>query len=271
MPESPRDAERRQMLAQSTSPQIRIPVQAADVTRRKRRIVTYCIAAFLAIAAISAWIYKRSVDPIHAMESYDSAVLLFKAARYSQVIIALDRTIALKPNFADAYLLRGRAHAGQGDAEPAVRDFTSVLRLRPNDVQALLLRAAASMDQKDYRSAIADATAVMQIAPQNRKETSQAYNLRGSAIRGLGNPQKALEDFDRAVDLDPSVDNFYQRAATYQQLGEHRLAIADLTQVLKLNPDEAPAYYARSSSRAAIGDLKGAKADRKEGLRLNSR
>lgn len=252
---------------QGASPQVEIPVQAEDVARYRRRVVAWCCVTATVAIAIAAWVYQRNVDPIHAMESYGDAVRLFRIARYNQAIIALDRTFAVKPAFADAYLLRGRAYAAESKTEQAIRDLTRVLELRPNDMGARLDRALAYLDGKDYRGAIADAAAAIQIDPAS----GHAYNLHGSAVRALGNPPKALEDFTRAVELDPNVDNYYQRAETYQLIGEHRLAIADLSQVIKFEPDEAPAYFARAKSRAAIGDLAGAKADFQQGCLIAGR
>ncbi len=252
---------------QSASPQVEIPVSAEDVAHRRRRIFIYCSVAALLTIAIGAWIYKRNVDSIYAMESYDDAVHSFRIARYHHAILALDRAVALKPQFADAYLLRGRAYAADSNIEPALRDLTTALQLRPNDTAALLARAGAYLNQKDYHGAIADTTAAL----HNNPALNQAYNLRGCAVRALGDAGKALEDFHRAVELDANVDNYYQRAATYQLLDQHHLAIADLNQVIKFKPDQAPAYFARSKSRKAIGDLNGAIADYRQGRLIDSR
>ncbi len=102
-------------------------------------------------------------------------------------------------------------------------------------------------------------------------KAARAYNLRGLVIRTMGDPRKALENFTRAVELEPNEDNYYQRGATYQLLGEHRRAIADFDQVIAFKPDQAPAYFARAESRRAIGDLSGAAADHKQGLIIDGR
>ena len=98
-----------------------------------------------------------------------------------------------------------------------------------------------------------------------------AYSLRAVALRQTGNVQGALEDFNRAVELAPDELNYFQRAATYQMLGEHRLALADLDQVVALRPDGPQAYFARAQSRRAMGDAAGADQDRRTGLLLGSR
>ena len=83
--------------------------------------------------------------------------------------------------------------------------------------------------------------------------------------------ERALEDLNRAVELEPSQANYFQRAATYQALGQHKRALADLDEVIALRPDGSQAYFARSKSRRAIGDVAGADQDHKRALLLDSR
>src|SRR5579862_8493243 len=111
-------------------PLVLIPVTAEDVARRKHRIILLCVAVALILTAIGAWLYKRTMDPMHAVESYDAGVRLLKIARYSQAILSFDRAIALQPDMADAYLLRGRARLGEVQPERAIADFSKAIELR---------------------------------------------------------------------------------------------------------------------------------------------
>jgi tetratricopeptide (TPR) repeat protein len=249
------------------APLVLIPVSAEDVARRKRRIVLSCVAAGLVAAGIAGWLYKRSVDPLHAKESYDAGVRLLEIARYNQAILSFDRTIALEPAFADGYLMRGRAYAGEARTDQAIADFTQAIRLAPQDTRPLLDRAAAYLDLKDFQNAVRDAGRAIEI----NAKLAEAYNLRGTAVRSLGDPRKALADFTRAVELNPNADNYFQRGATYQMLADHKNAVADFDHVIAMKPDEAPAYFARSESRRALGDLKGAQADHLQGRVIDGR
>ena len=49
-------------------------------------------------------------------------------------------------------------------------------------------------------------------------------------------PRKAIEDFSKAVELEPNLDNYFQRASTYQGLGDHARAIADFNKALEEDP-----------------------------------
>lgn len=261
------DSQENTPIENTPAPLVLVPVSAEDVARRKRRIVLSCVAAALVAAGIAGWLYKRSVDPLHAKESYDAGVRLLQIARYNQAILSFDRTIALEPGFADAYLMRGRSYAGDGRTERAIADFTTAVQLLPNDTRPLLDRALAYLDLKDFQNAIRDASHAIELNPK----LGDAYNLRATAVRSLGDPQKALSDFNRAVELDPNADNYFQRGATYQMLADHKDALADFDRVIAMKPDEAPAYFARSESRRALGDLKGAAADHLQGRIIDGR
>lgn len=244
-----------------------VPVSAEDYASRRRRIVSAWIAAGVLISLLSIWVYRRSVDPLEAQTSLEEGRRLLKATRYTEAILAFDHAVALRSELVDAYLLRGRARMDLTLLDPAIEDFTTVIRLRPEDAEAFVDRAAARLAQENYPAVIADCGAALARDPR----LAPAYSLRGVALRQTGNPQQALQDLSRAVELAPDEANYFQRAATYQMLGQHQLALADLDQVIALKPDDPQGYFARARSRRAVGDTAGANGDHRQALRLDGR
>jgi tetratricopeptide (TPR) repeat protein len=244
-----------------------VPVSAEDFARRKRRIVLAILAGVLAAALLAAWMFRRSVDPLQAQQSVDAGERLLKATRYTEAILSFDHALALKSDLTDAYLLRGRANLELTQLEPAIRDFTKAIQLRPGSAEAFVDRATVRFAQEDYQAAIADCGEAL--ARDSR--LARAYNLRGMARLKTGSPQQALQDLSRALELAPDESNYFQRAATYQSMGEHRKAIADLDQMITLLPNSPMGYLARAKSRAALGDLAGARRDREAGRLLEGR
>jgi len=244
-----------------------VPVSAQDFAARKRRIVSVWIVAGVLVSLLAIWDYRLSVDPLDAQRSLEEGRRLFKATRYSESILSLDHALALKGDLPDAYLLRGRASMALNRPDPAIQDFTAAIRLRPGSAEAFVERAAARLAQENYKEAMADCGEAL----ARDSSIAMAYNLRGTALRQTGNPQQALQDFTRAVELAPDETNYFQRAATYQMLGQHQLALADLDQVIAIKPDGAQAYFARAQSRRATGDAAGAVQDHRRALLLDSR
>jgi tetratricopeptide (TPR) repeat protein len=248
-------------------PVIFIPVEAADVIQHRRRRWALIAGGVILVAALGAFIYKRSLDPIRAQDAYDAGVRLLKIARFPQAILNFDRATSLRPGFAEAYLMRGRAFVADNQTERGSRDFTTYIGMRPNDPIGFVERGQAYVEMRDFQSAITDASTAIEIAPN----FARGYNLRGVAVRAMGNPAGALADFNRAVELAPIEINYFERAATYQLLDQHRLAIADLDELIHFKPEFASGYFARAKSRSAIGDRKGAAEDRKLGRSLDGR
>ncbi|MDP8989409.1 MAG: tetratricopeptide repeat protein [Acidobacteriota bacterium] len=249
----------------ATKPLIMIPVTAEDVERERRRRLLKWLAGVLLALLLAAIIYKRVTDPRNAREAFDAGMRLIKTTRYDQAILNFKRAVELAPDNAEAYRMRGRAYVAQSDPAMAIRDFSRVSELQPRDATILAERGFVQLGQKDYPAAIADADRALALDPK----LAQAYNLRASARRAAGDLRGAIEDFTKAIVWEPNLDNYFQRASTFQKLGEHKLAVADFDQALAEDPQQPHIYYARAQSRAALGDIAGAQADLLAGRKID--
>jgi tetratricopeptide (TPR) repeat protein len=248
-------------------PLVLVPMSAEEDARRKARVRWVVGVAAVLVVAAAGYSYKRYMDPLNARESFDAGTRLYKIARYNQAILSFDRSIALQPQMAEAYLMRGKSIVGDARPESALEDFSRFIALRPSDPAGYIARGLAYMELNKLGQAVADATKAIELNPK----LAAAYNLRGSAIRKGGDAKRALQDFDHAVEFDPGADNYYQRGATYQLLGQHKRAIADFDKVIEIIPDLGNAFYARAESKRAIGDLQGAEADHLQGRVLDGK
>ena len=249
------------------APRPLVPVSAEDFARRKRRVISIWAGAAILILVFGLWSYRRSVDSLEAQQSLEEGKRSLKANRYTEAALAFTHALALRGNLADGYLFRGRANAGLGRGDLAIEDFSKVIQLQPERAEAYVERAAARLDQEDYSGAAADCEEVLKRDPR----IALAYSMRARSLVHAGSLDRALEDLNRAVELAPDQSNYFQRAATYQALGQHKRALADLDEVIALRPDGSQAYFARSKSRRAIGDVAGADQDHKRALLLDSR
>lgn len=68
----------------------------------------------------------------------------------------------------------------------------------------------------------------------------------GFAYGDLGQHQRAIENYDQAIRLDPNEAWFYfNRGFTYSDLGQNQQAIEDFNQAIHLNPNFVRAYNNR--------------------------
>ena len=94
-------------------------------------------------------------------------------------------------------------------------------------------------------------------AREAREHTTKAQTM----VRA-GQSQGALEEFNRAITLDPySAEALYGRALIYQANNQHDFAIADFSSASGLNPQKPEPLLGRAISYLAIGNAKAAAAD----------
>ena len=119
--------------------------------------------------------------------------------------------------------------------------------------------------RNDYPGAINSYTQAIELSPQ----WAEAYVQRGIARRMSGQLDKAIEDFDKATELNPQVtQNNRGVAQAYTNHGqvlatrfEFDRAITDFEKALKLFPEDLRPYFERAEARLFLEDFKGALAD----------
>jgi len=98
----------------------------------------------------------------------------------------------------------------------------------------------------------------------------QAYVQRSRAWLGKDMPDRALADLDRALKLDPdNADAYFYRARTLNWQRDWSQAIASLDRGIALVPDDAEFYNARGFAKLKLGDETGALSDFEQALRIN--
>lgn len=99
-----------------------------------------------------------------------------------------------------------------------------------------------------------------------------AYNNRGDAYNRAGDPEKAIENYTKAVESDPSfADAYFNRGNALQSSGELPRALADYNEAIRLEPKNPKAYVNRANVFASNGSKDLALADLDTALRLNPR
>ena len=94
--------------------------------------------------------------------------------------------------------------------------------------------------------------------------------LEGVSNLNLNKPEKAFEDFSRAIEIDPTrADGYVGRANTLNTLGRYEEALKDYDKALEIDPKLANAYVNRGSAYSHLDQYEKAIADYEKGLELD--
>ncbi len=119
--------------------------------------------------------------------------------------------IRLKPDYAEAYISRGKARAAKGDLDGAVKDCTEAIRLKPDYAEAYNNRGNARAEKGNFDGALKDFAEAIRLKP----DYADAYYNRGVALRAKGDPasaKAAIADFQKYLDLGGGIRDGDQAA-----------------------------------------------------------
>ncbi|MGA8170846.1 MAG: tetratricopeptide repeat protein [Methylocystis sp.] len=107
------------------------------------------------------------------------------------------------------------------------------------------------------------------------RERAVAFNNRGNAYQIAKDYDRAIADYNQALQLDAGLAHTYlNRALAFKEIGEYGRALADANTAIRLAPDDAVVLRGRGDiyvarGKKAQGDLDAAIADYTEAIRLN--
>jgi superkiller protein 3 len=201
-----------------------------------------------------------------AGDAYNNAVKLQQENKLDEAIAQYDKAIAANPNEVSYYYSKGTALQAKNDADGAIAMYQKAASLNPKEkaypqliaqlkqAKAAPLLEAAYQKQTtkdangnyDLPGAIADYVGALRLAD----DANTHFSL-GTAYQGNKEPQKALGEYNKSLQMDPKlVDNHYWSATVYEELKQLPLAIAAYKKYLLAAPKGQ--YAAEAQSRIKI-------------------
>jgi tetratricopeptide (TPR) repeat protein len=88
--------------------------------------------------------------------------------------------------------------------------------------------------------------------------TAWDYSKKGGSNHYNGNYKEAIQDFTKAIELDPKNYNSYRgRGWSSLALKDYRGAIQDYTRAIELKPENGDPYRGRGLAKVVLGDKDG--------------
>ena len=186
-----------------------------------------------------------------------AAARLREASDVDGAVADCENASRLDPGYADAHFNCATAKMMLHRPEDARRDADAAIAINPRRAEYFQVRADAMLAVGDYRAALVDSDRTIAL-DSHRAETYMAYVSRGIAKFSLSDATGALEDFNRAITLNPTVAVVYQnRANARAMVGDTAGAMADYDSALALDASLATAYYYRGLLKQKLANQSG--------------
>ena len=131
---------------------------------------------------------------------------------------------------------------------------------KPKTISELMTLVMEECKKGNPNNAIIFLNEAIDIEPND----ARFYISRGT-LRGTENYEDAIEDYTKAIEIDPNNDLSYElRADAKSELRDYQGAINDYSKAIEINPKKVYLYNYRASAKRILGDNEGAdKDDRK--------
>ncbi len=145
--------------------------------------------------------------------------------------------------------------------------WSDVIEKKPGEIpMAYHNLGFALMASGQFDKAIENFNIAIALDPYPYKELNQ----RGAAFLELGQLDKAIDDFDRAIAIAPYYDEpYYNRGIAYGKSGFYDKAVESVSQSLAINPNRINAYIERGIDYMLNHQLSNALADFNTAIYLN--
>jgi serine/threonine protein kinase/DNA-binding SARP family transcriptional activator len=158
----------------------------------------------------------------------------FEKFYYDDARKSLEKAVDLDPEFAVAYLYLGRAlgNLGMSKERRAANEKAKALAQKASEKERLYIEASYASDDKRL-------SIFQEMAEKYPKEKRVHYHL-ASSYDSNEMFDKAIEEYERALDLDPNYGYALNSFAyMYSDMGEYEKSIEYFKRYASVNPDDA--------------------------------
>ncbi|MBY0495353.1 MAG: tetratricopeptide repeat protein [Cyanobacteria bacterium] len=178
------------------------------------------------------------LDPDRAEVRYVLALTLAGNGRLDEAIEELNRALALQPNYEEARRRLGLLLAEKGQLDSAIVEFRRAIALRPAAAAGYSSLGFALLQASRYTEAAAAFADMVRVAPDN----FVGYQQLGAAYQFLGDHDRALENYRKAIAIRPSAPAYSNIGALLHQQGDFAGAVAAYQQAIKIRPNSAATH-----------------------------
>jgi tetratricopeptide (TPR) repeat protein len=192
------------------------------------------------------------LDPKNVVAHRRSGLVFAETRRLPQAIRAFNRALALRADY-ESLTLRGRSYVQLGEFDKALNDYSLAISLNPDVALAYGHRSVLYAHLKRLDLAINDASSFINLSGGD--QCLSAYQNRGVWWAQMGQYERAIEDFNHVIAVQPTNSFAYMsRGTAYAQMERFADSIVDWQKVAQLHPNMVKAYFNLGKQYANSGD-----------------
>ena len=195
---------------------------------------------------------------------------------YDQALEYFSQAINLDETYSDAYLQIAIIANINENYSNALQNLKLADNYNRNNPEIYFEKAKSYWNLNDLENAITNFDKVIELSDPEKSIYQTSLNLKNQAIskqnqlnpptiyinvndaivyfsRGvdnqiIGDDEKAIEDFNSALEIDPNYrDAYFSRGMSYKNIGNYTKAIEDFNSALEIDPNFFPAIIEKNS------------------------
>ena len=226
---------------------------ARFLSKNKLRLTSLAVPIFV-IAVVVCIAHELELE-----KSIDLVSKEYRQKNYDQALVIIDQALVKNPNAAVANFWKGRLALKANQFDEALTYFEKACSEAPLNMDYLVYEAKAYASVHRYKDAITAYNKLLSVPVFNT-----GYNHTNRAFAELMTLQynDAMDDFNRAIALEPGKRDYYaNRALAYGVMGNTKKSIDEWTALIAKNPKDADAYAQRGQVESQANNLPAAEAD----------
>ena len=214
-----------------------------------------------------------ALEPNNPEYFYQRALIYWQAGKGDEAVKDFDQVLKLKADFLPAFAPRARLRLAKHQTEDALADLDTADRLAPKEAELRFELSQIYAEMRHYPAAISQLDLWLK-SHDSDSRTGSGFSdrCRYKVYLNLDVPS-ALDDCSRAMHLEDKKEPRYAtamafRGLAYVRLGKPDRAVEDFDAAIKLNPKVVAAYYGRGIVEARRNKQEQANADFAEARKL---
>lgn len=170
---------------------------------------------------------------------YNLGQTYVRGKEYSQAELVLNRALKLKPESPETLYLLAQVYFEQSRPVDSLDLLARAHKIAPENTDVIFLMARVSMTQNFYEDAIPLLESGLKIAPRR----ADLHAALGESYFMSGKTERAIEEFQKLIELDPSARSYSFMGLSYRHLGRFDEAWKYFEEGLKRDPHCAPCLF----------------------------